>query len=95
MRELGPAAAMPDGTVVVTGYRACSAVIRDNRLHKSPGEVLTAAGYPDWEQRPSLQLLFGSMLMLNPPQHTRLRRLVVALFHRPPRGRLARRYLPE
>ena len=80
MRDLGEAVAMPDGTVVVTGYRACSAVIRDNRLRKSPGEVLTAAGYPDWERRTSLQMLFGSMLMLNPPQHTRLRRLVSRSF---------------
>jgi cytochrome P450 len=80
MRDLGEAAAMPDGTVVVTGYRACSAVLRDNRLRKSPGEFLAAAGYPDWEQRPSLQMLFGSMLMLNPPQHTRLRRLVSRSF---------------
>ncbi len=80
MRDLGEAAAMPDGTVVVTGYHACSAVIRDNRLRKSPGEFLTAAGYPDWQQRPSLQMLFGSMLMLNPPQHTRLRRLVSRSF---------------
>lgn len=80
MHELGQALQAPDGTVIVTGYRACSAVIRDNRLRKSPGAVLTAAGYPDWEQRPSLQMLFGSMLMLNPPQHTRLRRLVSRSF---------------
>jgi cytochrome P450 len=80
MHELGEAVAAPDGTVIVTGYRACSAVIRDNQLRKSPGAVLTAAGYPDWEQRPSLQMLFGSMLMLNPPQHTRLRRLVSRSF---------------
>jgi cytochrome P450 len=80
MHELGEAVDMPDGTVVVTGYRASSAVIRDNRLRKSPGAVLTAAGYPDWERRPSLRMLFGSMLMLNPPQHTRLRRLVSRSF---------------
>ena len=42
--------------------------------------MLTAAGYPDWEQRPSLRMLFGSMLMLNPPAHTRLRRLVSRSF---------------
>jgi cytochrome P450 len=80
MHRLGEAVAAPDGTIVVTGYQACSAVIRDNRLRKSPGAVLTAAGYPDWEQRPSLRMLFGSMLMLNPPQHTRLRRLVSRSF---------------
>ena len=80
MHELGEAVNAPDGTVVVTGYRASSAVIRDNRLRKSPAAVLTAAGYPDWERRPSLRMLFGSMLMLNPPQHTRLRRLVSRTF---------------
>ena len=80
MHALGEAVDAPDGTVVVTGYRASAAVIRDNRLRKSPGAVLTAAGYPDWERRPSLRMLFGSMLMLNPPQHTRLRRLVSRSF---------------
>jgi cytochrome P450 len=80
MHGLGEAVQAPDGTVVVTGYRASAAVIRDNRLRKSPGAVLTAAGYPDWERRPSLRMLFGSMLMLNPPQHTRLRRLVSRSF---------------
>lgn len=80
MHQLGEAVAAPDGTVVVTGYRACSTVIRDNRLRKSPDAVLTAAGYPDWQQRPSLRMLFGSMLMLNPPAHTRLRRLVSRSF---------------
>ena len=80
MHDLGDAMAMPDGTVVVTGYWACSAVLRDNRLRKSPGEVLTAAGYPDWRERPSLRMLFGSMLMLNPPAHGRLRGLVSRSF---------------
>ncbi len=80
MHALGEAVDAPDGTVVVTGYRASAAVIRDNRLRKSPGAVLTAAGYPDWKRRPSLRMLFGSMLMLNPPQHTRLRRLVSRSF---------------
>jgi hypothetical protein len=57
VHELGEAVAAPDGTIVVTGYQACSTVIRDNRLRKSPGAVLTAAGYPDWEQRPALRML--------------------------------------
>ncbi|HEY1712408.1 MAG TPA: cytochrome P450 [Solirubrobacteraceae bacterium] len=80
MHELGEAVTAPDDTVVVTGYQATSALIRDNRLRKSPGAVLAAAGYPDWEQRRSLRMLFGSMLMLNPPHHTRLRRLVSRSF---------------
>ena len=42
--------------------------------------MLSAVGFPDWEQRPSLQMMVGSMLMLNPPQHRRLRRLVSRSF---------------
>ena len=80
LRALGPAVAAPDGTLVVTGYRACSALLRDHRLRKAPGRLLTASGYPDWQHRPSLRLMFTSILMLNPPAHTRLRRLVSATF---------------
>ena len=80
LRALGRAVAAPDGTLVVTGYRDCSALLRDHRLGKAPERILTASGYPDWQHRPSLRLLFTSILMLNPPAHTRLRRLVSATF---------------
>jgi len=80
LRALGRAVATPDGTLVVTGYRECSALLRDHRLRKAPERMLTASGYPDWQHRPSLRLMFTSILMLNPPAHTRLRRLVSATF---------------
>jgi cytochrome P450 len=80
LRALGPAVYAPDGSLVVSGYRQCAALLRDHRLTKSPGRFLTAAGHPDWRERPALRLLFGSMLMLNPPEHTRLRRAVSAAF---------------
>jgi len=80
LRDLGPAVLSPDGTLVVTGYRACSAVLRDHRLRKNPGRLLVMSGYPDWAERPALRLMFTSILMLNPPDHTRLRRLVSATF---------------
>jgi len=80
LRAIGPAAAAADGTLVVSGYEACSAVLRDRRLRKAPERVLTAAGHQDWMERPSLRLMFGSILLLNPPVHTRLRRLVSAAF---------------
>ena len=69
-----------DGRLVVTGYRECAALLRDHRLRKAPGRVLAAAGYPDWRDRPSLRMMFTSILALNPPAHTRLRRLVSATF---------------
>jgi cytochrome P450 len=80
LRALGPASAGPDGTLVVSGYTALSALLRDHRLRKTPERLLAASGYPDWQERPSLRLMFTSILMINPPAHTRLRRLVSAVF---------------
>jgi cytochrome P450 len=80
LRALGRAVVAPDGTLGVTGYRDCSGLLRDHRLRKAPERMLTASGYPDWQDRPSLRLMFTSILMLNPPAHTRLRRLITAAF---------------
>ena len=80
LRTLGPAVVTPDGSLVVTGYRECSALLRDHRLRKTPERMLAAAGYPHWRDRPSLRLMFTSILALDPPAHTRLRRLITAAF---------------
>ncbi|MGC9670530.1 cytochrome P450 [Planosporangium sp. 12N6] len=80
LRAWGPAVTAPDGTLFVTGYRACAALLRDHRLRKEPQLRLAAAGYPQWWDRPSLRLLFTSILTINPPEHTRLRRLVSTAF---------------
>jgi cytochrome P450 len=80
LRAIGPAVTALDGTLVVTGYRECSMLLRDHRLHKAPERRLAASGYPRWQDRPALRLMFGSIMMLNPPAHTRLRRLVSACF---------------
>ena len=80
LRALGPAATGPDGTLIASGYRECSMLLRDPRLHKAPTDLLTAAGYPDWQERPAMGLMFTSLVMLNPPAHTRLRRLVSSSF---------------
>ena len=80
LRALGPAVVTPGGSLVVTGYRECSALLRDHRLRKTPERMLAAAGYPHWRDRPSLRLMFTSILALDPPAHTRLRRLITAAF---------------
>jgi cytochrome P450 len=77
LRAFGPAVGGPDGTLFVTGYRECTALLRDTRLIKRPR---LAAAYPAWRERPALRLMFSSILMINPPEHTRLRRLVTAAF---------------
>ncbi|GAA1964682.1 cytochrome P450 [Amycolatopsis minnesotensis] len=80
LRSLGPAVTAPDGMLMLTGYRLCSAFVRDHRLQKRPEQVLLAAGHHDWRERPSLRLMYTSILMLNAPAHTRLRRLVSSAF---------------
>ena len=80
LRAIGPTATALDGTLVVTGYRECSMLLRDHRLHKTPERRLAASGYAQWQDRPALRLIFSSVMMLNPPAHTRLRRLVAASF---------------
>jgi cytochrome P450 len=80
LRPFGPYVTAADGSVIVSGYRAVSALLKDHRLGKAPERRLTAEGYPDWRERPSLRLMYTSLLMLNPPAHTRQRQLVSAAF---------------
>jgi len=80
LRAHGPAVTRPDGTLFVTGYDACLAIMRDQRLRKRPELRLIAGGHPRWRERPALRLMFTSMLTANPPEHGRLRRAVTAAF---------------
>ncbi len=80
LRTLGDSVIAPDGALVVTGYRPCSALLRDNRLRKNPARLLDGAGYENWQERPALETMFNSLLMINPPDHTRLRRIVAGAF---------------
>jgi cytochrome P450 len=70
----------PDDSLIVTGYRHCSALLREPRLRKNPGRLLALSGFPDWEERAALRLMFKSMLFANPPEHTRLRGVVSRTF---------------
>jgi len=80
LRNLGDTVAGPDDSLIITGYRPCSALLREPRLRKNPGRLLTVSGFPDWRERPALKLMFESLLMINPPDHTRLRGLVSTVF---------------
>jgi cytochrome P450 len=80
LRDLGDTVAGPDDSLIITGYRLCSALLREPRLRKNPGRLLIVSGFPDWQERPALKLMFESILMINPPDHTRLRGLVSKIF---------------
>jgi cytochrome P450 len=80
LRDLSPIVRDKDGALVVTGYDECSTVLRDPRFAKEPSKMAELMGLPDWREHVSLRYLFTSMLMLDPPDHTRLRRLVSSAF---------------
>jgi cytochrome P450 len=80
LREISPVVRAEDGALVVTGYGDCATVVRDARLQHLPTDMLAFIGFPDWREHPALHQLFTSMLTINPPDHTRLRRLVSSAF---------------
>ena len=81
LRELSPIVRGITGALVVTGYDDCSTVVRDPRFVKESSKLLEFLGIADWREHASLRYLFtSSMLMMDPPDHTRLRRLVSGAF---------------
>jgi cytochrome P450 len=80
LREIGGVLRADDGALVVTRHADCAAVVRDARLGHMPKHMLAFVGLGDWAEHPALRLLFTSILTLNPPDHTRLRRLVSTSF---------------
>src|SRR5262245_35904252 len=80
LREISPVVRAEDGALVVTCYADCATVTRDPRFVHMPPDALAFLGFPDWAERPALRQLFTSLLTLNPPDHTRLRRLVSGAF---------------
>ena len=80
LREIAPVVRADDGALVVTRHADCAAVVRDPKLGHMPKHMLDFIGLGDWEEHPALRLLFTSILTLNPPDHTRLRRLVSTSF---------------
>src|SRR5262249_58439263 len=73
LRAIGPAVTAPDGTLVVTGYRECSMLLRDHRLHKTPERRLAASRYQQRQGPPAQRLRYSAVMSANPPAHTPLR----------------------
>ena len=81
LRAMAPVAMAPDGALVLTRYVDCDALVRNPRCgHANPDEVFTTLGLPEWREHVGLRQFSTSMLNINPPDHTRIRRLVSGVF---------------
>jgi cytochrome P450 len=80
LREISPMVRADDNALVVTRHADCAAATRDPKLGHLPSHMLAFVGLADWAEHPALHLLFTSLLTINPPDHTRLRRLVSSGF---------------
>ncbi|MCA2218891.1 cytochrome P450 [Jidongwangia harbinensis] len=80
LRSAAPIVRAEDGALVVSRYADCHAVMRDPRIGHASPDQLAYLGFPNWSDHPSLRLLLNTMTTMNPPDHTRLRRLVSGAF---------------
>ena len=77
LRTLAPVHAAPSGAVFVARYEDCAAVIRNPAFRaRSPG--WSDRVMPGWRDRPASVVTREAMQFRDPPDHTRLRRLVSA-----------------
>jgi cytochrome P450 len=76
LREAAPIWRSPTGHWVVSSHAACNAILRDPTFGHDNAGVIT----PEIEHEPVLRSLTQTMLLLDPPAHTRIRSLVTKAF---------------
>jgi cytochrome P450 len=79
LRALSPVHRSGPGLVFLSGYDECAAVTRSPDYRSQSPEWADRA-LPGWRDRPSKVTTFETMLFRDPPDHTRLRRLVSGAF---------------
>ncbi len=76
LRDAAPLWRAPTGQWIASSHAGCSALARDNRFgHGRDGSIA-----PEVENEPALRSLTQTMLLVDPPAHTRLRGLVAKAF---------------
>ncbi|MTK03089.1 cytochrome P450 [Micromonospora sp. CP22] len=79
LRAHGPVAQTGPGVYAVTGHAEADELLRDARI-RVLDEHLRDGILPDWRQSPAVSSIARSMLRTNPPDHSRMRRLVTGAF---------------
>jgi len=79
LRELAPVYCAQAGPVYLTRYDDCVAVIRDPSMRAQNAQWMDTVR-PGWRDHPGMRITTESFLFRDPPDHTRLRRLVSATF---------------
>jgi cytochrome P450 len=79
LRSVEPVFVTPRGQVYLTRYQDCVSVIRDPSFHAQNAQWMDRVR-PDWREHPGLRATVESFVFRDPPEHTRLRRLVGGAF---------------
>ncbi|WP_370964531.1 cytochrome P450 [Amycolatopsis sp. cg9] len=80
LREAAPVHRSTLGTWVVSRYDDANAALRAKRVGKDVHTFMAGRFTGEWERHPALVKLGSTMLWANPPEHTRLRRIVNRAF---------------
>jgi cytochrome P450 len=80
LRELEPVHKSPLGPWLVTRYDDVSAMLRDPRFGKDFAKQMETNVGPHWREHPSITRRERSMLNIEGPAHTRLRKRVIGAF---------------
>jgi cytochrome P450 len=80
IREHGPLAQVQERFYVATGYAAIDELLRDPRMLMADRELASFYGTQDGPATAEEMVVGRSMLRSNPPDHTRMRRLVAGAF---------------
>ena len=80
LRAAAPVWRSPLGFSIVTRYDDTALVLRDRRFGKSYQDNITKRYGPDIVNEPAFASMSRTMLVLDPPDHTRLRGLVTKAF---------------
>lgn len=81
LREIAPVHhSVPFGTWLLTRYDDVDRLLRDNSAGRDAHRFMGSRYGADWDDHPALRRMTRTMLWKNPPDHTRLRRLVTQVF---------------